>query len=306
MARKIPIAGDMTAIGEVKTPPFARTPDPTRLFERRAARFRALADDTGIGPYLGFLAGLVAAQHEVARELPEAEPVAEEALARAVDHGMPPLDRNGFAPDALLGTITDHLFTRARTLDMPEQAARALERVATGRAETRLHMIGNVLADSIPVEAMAEHVYVAAALQVRFTHAASALPERRLKSVADGAACPACGGPPVSSVIVGWPQAGGTRFCACALCSTMWHHVRVKCVLCSSTKGIKYQEIEGGPGSIKAETCDNCGCYVKILNQQKDVSLEPLADDVGSLAIDLLMKESRFRRGAFNPFLLGY
>ena len=45
--------------------------------------------------------------------------------------------------------------------------------------------------------------------------------------------------------------------------------MRIKCALCGSTKGIAYQELEGGPGTIKAETCDACRTYVKILYQDE-------------------------------------
>ena len=71
-----------------------------------------------------------------------------------------------------------------------------------------------------------------------------------------------------------WSSAGTARMaraiCACSLCGTLWNYVRIKCVLCGSTKGIAYQEIDGGPGTVKAETCDACHGYVKILHQDKD------------------------------------
>lgn len=35
-------------------------------------------------------------------------------------------------------------------------------------------------------------------------------------------------------------------------------------------------------------------------------SLDPIADDVGSLGLDILMKDTEFRRGGFNPYLAGY
>jgi hypothetical protein len=37
-----------------------------------------------------------------------------------------------------------------------------------------------------------------------------------------------------------------------------------------------YQEVEDGAGTVKAETCDNCHGYVKVLYQTKDPDLEPL------------------------------
>ncbi|WP_274629915.1 formate dehydrogenase accessory protein FdhE [Arvimicrobium flavum] len=305
MPRRIPVAGDMTAIGEVKSPPFARVPEPARLFERRARRFRQLEHSDGIGPYLGFMAAIAEAQQAVAEALPEPEAMDEEKLDRSVAFGMPPLDRNAFRPGDDFRSLSDRLFGALESGDKPAVAQSALSAVAAYDHARMSSVVGDLMADSVPAESMAEYAYVAAALQLHFARAASTLPERRLKAVGDGA-CPACGGPPVSSVIVGWPQAGGARFCSCALCGTLWHHVRIKCAICSSTKGIRYQEIEDGPGTIKAETCDECSCYVKIFNQQKDVSLDPFADDVGSLGIDLLMRETKFRRAAFNPFLLGY
>ena len=82
--------------------------------------------------------------------------------------------------------------------------------------------------------------------------------------------------------------------------------MRIKCAVCGSTKGIGYEEIEGGPGTVKAETCEACRSYVKILYQHKNPALDPVADDVATLALDLLVRESGYRRGAVNPFLLGY
>ena len=119
-------------------------------------------------------------------------------------------------------------------------------------------------------------------------------------------ACPACGGPPVSSTIVGWQGADGARHCPCALCATMWNVVRVKCTLCDSTKGITYMGVEGGTDTVKAETCDECWRYVKILQGQKDALVDAVADDVGSLGLDMLMQGTRYERGAYDPFLLGY
>jgi FdhE protein len=57
---------------------------------------------------------------------------------------------------------------------------------------------------------------------------------------------------------------------------------------------------------VKAETCGSCRGYVKILHQHKDPALDPVADDVASLGLDVLLRETGYRRGAVNPFLLGY
>jgi Protein involved in formate dehydrogenase formation len=59
-------------------------------------------------------------------------------------------------------------------------------------------------------------------------------------------------------------------------------------------------------GYVKAETCDKCRGYVKILYQVQDPALEPLADDVATLGLDMLMAEDGWKRGGQNPLLMGY
>jgi FdhE protein len=296
---------DPIPIGEVAKPPFARLPEPGVLFARRAERFRFLAGSHDLKPYLLFLANICAIQHGIQEGLPAVLPPAPDVLARARSAGMPPLDRGRFAPETAFDTTLARLLAAAGTVEMPEAAKAALLDLANADAASRAFMVRSVLDDAVPAEAMAEHLFVAAALQVHFTRLAAQLDAAGLVPVGNGA-CPACGGPLVSSLVVGWQGAHETRFCACALCGTMWNYVRVKCTLCGSTKGISYQEIEGGAGTVKAETCDSCRSYVKILHQHKDPALDPVADDVASLGLDLLVREKGLRRGGMNPFLLGY
>jgi len=305
MPRKIPIAADPTAIGAVAAPPFARLPNPDSLFAQRAKRFAALAPSSGVRPYLELLSDLAEAQAEVAHGLPPPPAPDDAALARARDHGMPPLDRAAVRADGLMAETLDGLFAAASARDAPATARAALERAAAARGEERDRRIANVLFQAIPADQMAEHAYVAAGLQIHLARLAAALDAERLQRIEDGV-CPACGGPPVASIIVGWQAAHGARFAACSLCGALWHVVRIKCLRCGSTEGVRYQEIDGGPGLIKAETCDACGSYVKVLHQHKDPDLDPVADDVASLALDLLMRDGPYRRAGYNPFLLGY
>jgi FdhE protein len=296
---------DPIPIGEVSAPPFARGPDPLTLFAQRAARLRQLAVGHDLGGYLSFVADLCDIQHAIQDGLPAVEPPAADAIARAREFGMPPLDRARFTADATFDATFDRLCAAARSIALPPAAEAALARLAAADPAARNRMIADVLADAIPIEALAEHVFVATALQVHFARLAATLDATKLVAVGDGA-CPACGGPPVASMVVGWRGAHGARFCACALCATQWNYVRIKCTVCGSTKSIGYQEIEGGPGTVKAETCGECGSYLKILHQHKDPALEPMADDIASLGLDLLVREGGLRRGGFNPFLIGY
>ncbi len=296
---------DPTHIGDVSAPPFAVPPDPAVLFSRRAARFRDLAPGHALAPYLSFLAELSAAQHEALRELPEVVPPSRDDLARAREFAMPPLDRGRFEPDATFDATLDALFDRCGAIPAPDAAKAALARVRAADANERLLLARNVLADAITVETLAEHVFVAAALQIHFARLSARLDPATLVPIADGV-CPACGGAPGVSIVVGWHGAHGARFCSCSLCATLWNYVRIRCAACGSTKGIGYREIEGGAGAIKAECCDECGSYLKILYQTVDPALDPVADDVASLGLDLLVREDGARRFGVDPYLIGY
>jgi FdhE protein len=305
MSNAANIRPDPTMIGNVAEPPFARLPDPKSLFAVRAERFRVLAESNPLKPYLLFLGALSDRQHRVQDGLPEPDMLPAAAVARAKEHAMPPLDRGHFTADAALDATFERLFSLVAEIEMPDSAREALERTRSADVAARDEMVRSVLADSIPIETMADHVYIAAALQVHFARIAAKLDAKALVPVGEGA-CPVCGGAPVASAIVGWGGAVGTRFCSCSLCATQWHVVRIKCVLCDSTKGISYQDADGGNANVKAETCENCHGFVKILHQHKDPALDPVADDIATLGLDLLLRESGYRRGAVNPFLLGY
>ena len=295
---------DPVPIGEVAAPPFCRLPEPISLFADRTHRLRRLAQGHPLASYLKFLADLTEAQYRIQDDLPSAALPDAEACRRAREFGMPPLNRNRFTVERAYDAALVRLLALAVAIEMPATAGDALKRVIAADAGTRETMMHALLADTVPVDMLAEHVFVAAALQVHFARLAAQLDVKALVPVGEGA-CPACGGPPVASMVVGWKGAHGTRFCSCALCGTLWHVVRIKCTLCGSTKGIGYQEIEGAP-VVKAETCDECRGYVKILHQHKEVDVDPIADDVASLGLDLLVRQKGYRRGAFNPFLIGY
>jgi FdhE protein len=70
-----------------------------------------------------------------------------------------------------------------------------------------------------------------------------------------------------------------------------------------ATEGITYHAIEGASEAVRAQTCGKCHTYRKILYQEKNSDVEPVADDISSLALDLLMSEGGFHRGSGNPLL---
>jgi FdhE protein len=292
-------------IGEEAKPPQAVTPKPETLFAERAMRFRQLAPDHPLRGYLEFMAHMADCQAKILPDLPAVTLPAPAELDRALEFGMAPISRSTLPDEAGAFATLDALLAALKHVAMPDRAMASLDGVIAADEAERRVMIRNVLDDALPAEEIAEHVFVAAAMQVHFARLAAALPEDRLTSVADGA-CPACGGPPVSSSVVGWQDAQSTRFVTCGCCATQWHVVRVKCVACSSTKGISYHHVEGTADTLKAECCDSCGSYLKILYRITDPALDAVADDVASAGLDLLVKEKGFRRSGFNVFLAGF
>lgn len=296
---------DPSMIGGVAEAPFALIPAALPLFQSRAKRFAFLAESSELKPYLDFLAALTRLQARLVAQLPAPAPLPAARLAQARAAGMPPIDRAALAADPALHETLAALAEGAAELAMPEPARVALEAVRAADAADRGWLLGNILSDTIPEDSVAPHLFAAAAVQVHLARLAGTLAGDDLVPVGTGL-CPACGGRPVTSSVRGEQGVENVRYASCACCATRWNEVRVKCLCCGSTRGITYRSAETHDASVKAECCAECRSWVKILYQVKNPTLDPVADDVGSLGLDMLMKETRFRRAGFNPFLMGY
>ncbi len=297
---------DPSMIGRLLKPAYVMLPEPGSFFRTRAERLAVLSDGHALAGYLRFLSGVVTAQAELAEALPPAEPIPDAQLERAREHKMPPLDRLALVTDAAMPPLVTRFLDGLADLPMPDAAATGLQRLRQASGLELADMLGNVADNAIPMEALPEHLFLSAAVQVQAARQAAALDASALQPVEVGV-CPVCGGPPVSSMVVGRQGAENARYACCAFCSSQWNEVRIKCLACGSTKGIGYKQAdEGGEATVKAETCDSCHSWVKIFYGNKNPSLEPLADDVASVGLDMLMRETEYRRAGFNPFLIGY
>ncbi|WP_395543537.1 formate dehydrogenase accessory protein FdhE [Neotabrizicola sp. sgz301269] len=283
---------DPSLIGGVPVPPFVILPDPARVFALREARFAFLARSGNLAPYLAFLAALTGLQARLCFELP---PV------RASGH----LDRALLAADPALHATLITLCAEAERLDMPDSARQALQAVALADAQDRAWLLSNVLDDAIPADGPAPHLFAALAAQVHLTRLAATLDAKALSPRGIGQ-CPACGGRPATSTVTGAPGIENIRYACCALCATQWNAVRITCLCCGQGGKISYRSAETTEATVKAECCGDCNSWVKILYASKNPTLDPIADDVGSLGLDLMMRESGLIRGGANPFLVGY
>jgi len=283
---------------------YAVLPNPSKLYIARCKRLRSLAPGHMLEPYLSFAADVTEAQHEIQAGLPEPVLPPQDQMREALANEMPPISVTAINLGAEAEVILSRLLERLRDSLLTPEAKAAIENLASATIEKRYQLL-NGAAKNAPPDNIAERVLIHASLQVYFSRLASKLAAEELKPIADGV-CPACGSPPISSSVVGWPKAENLRFCTCAMCGTMWNVVRIKCVFCSSTEGISYHHIEGKPEIVKGETCAQCRRYLKILYQVKDHELDPLSDDLASLDLDMLLANEGWHRGGHNLFLLGY
>ncbi|MDR0588810.1 MAG: formate dehydrogenase accessory protein FdhE [Burkholderiales bacterium] len=114
--------------------------------------------------------------------------------------------------------------------------------------------------------------------------------------------CPLCGSDPVASVVSGAPPEG-VRYLHCGLCDNEWRVTRAQCTNCESSGKIHYWFLDDHHAYVKAESCDDCKSYLKVVYQTLDPLVDPVADDLASIALDYQMEIQGFARSALNPLL---
>ena len=285
-----------------------RLPQPASLFADRAARLAQKAEGNPIGDYLRFLARLVRAQQQAAAMVQTTAP--DPALiAQAQEHSMPLLPAASHVDPAWHGVLDQLLTALDGAAEVPGALLPTLQALRTLPGDDRDTLARRVLVGLLSEpQDLAAAPLVMAALQVTFADRASHLRESDVPYTDPATICPVCGTAPVASVLRIGGREAGLRYLHCGTCCTEWHMVRVKCTHCESTKGVRYQGLQSEGSDQKdevmlAETCDQCHTYRKIANQEKDPLAEPLADDLATLLLDLLMGETDFARASMNPLL---
>jgi FdhE protein len=296
--------GQIEAFATQRVIPRVRLPDTASVFRERARRLRYLSEGHAVGDYLRLMAALAQAQQEALQSNVQPQ------IIRVRDNTMPPLQATGWPrDDAWRMTLLRLCDDIAAAPGFPAPVSAACRRIQhLGAAELDCQADWLLSGDTgiAGIDGQAAP-FIMAALQVYWVRMAGTLSLEDVAahvSVADlPGVCPLCGTLPVASIVRAEKAYQGYRYLQCALCATEWHLVRIKCSHCQSTEGIHYHGIEGGSPAIRAEACDACRTYRKICYQEHDMTVEPLADDLGSVALDLLMTEAGFHRGSGNPLL---
>lgn len=301
--------------------PYLRLPDCASVFAEREVRLRQLAADHAMGDYLRFVAEVARAQHALLQDYPQVRlPSAQhlEAAARAAEAPLPaaswsrdPGWRQGLAQ--LLDTLSE------RTRDGPARATLSTLRATPAEA---IELQADRLVNGVMVGLdLGTAPLIAAALQTYWTHLVSATAAAAsdpgsapFGRTTNATLCPCCGSRPTASITRIAAETAGLRYLHCSLCSTQWNMVRIKCTFCETTKGIAYQSLEPiahhaaaaihQGDAVQAETCDECGHYLKIVHMEKDSQVDPIADDLASVTLDVLVSESGRQRHGVNLMLL--
>jgi FdhE protein len=283
--------------------PYLVLPLRERAFADRARRLETLAASDALGGYLGLAAAIATAQHAALSRL--TIPAPDTALLAAARHDRrPPLAARGLERAREWRVVLAEIVADvAGVRGFPAAVAEVCQRLAATPAEALETLAGRLLAADGRAADPAAAPFVIAALQVYWTALAASLKPGDIAIPPEPGSCPVCETLPVASIVRAVAPLAGYRYLQCGLCASEWHRVRVTCTQCGSTKGIAYHSIAGGPAAIRAETCDTCRAYRKIFYQEEDTAVEPLADDLASVALDLLLTEAGYHRASSNPLL---
>lgn len=276
---------------------------PADLFARRAARFAHLAEGHSLADWLRFLGRLSQAQAEALQAIGALPLPAPAALARARTHGMPPLN-----PGERPAQWREALRRLSAAVDddtAPDGVRNALA-VLRAADDSQLEKLATTLLEGdITGELAATLPFVAAALQVVYTGLAARLDAATLQRLEASNLCPCCGSPAVASVVRLGAAINNLRYLHCSLCNSEWNVPRATCTSCGNDKDVALHELQGSNGAVRAETCDACNGYLKIVYQEKDPDVDPVADDLATLTLDLLLDEAGYQRSGPNFLLLG-
>jgi FdhE protein len=268
----------------------------------------------GVGDYLRFLAVLVDAQHAALADLSVSVPTPAH-IQMSAEHRMPPIQPGAWpctgvwfeTLETLCGALAAHPEFPAQVSETISRIRRAPRDWVEGQADALLKSEDEAIdAATAPI--------VMATLQVHGAATAASFTADRVTPLDVPGLCPLCGSQPVASIVYAQSPFQGYRYLHCALCNAEWHMVRVQCTGCgASGKNIAYQsatilahlENDGSAAeaAVRAETCEECHAYRKILYQEKDPGVEPLADDLATLNLDLLLGQGGYHRISGNPLL---
>ncbi|WP_323835166.1 formate dehydrogenase accessory protein FdhE [Photorhabdus africana] len=271
------------------------------LYQRRAERLQQLAKESSFVDYLNFSAQVAQAQQKALHDNPLKMEIAD-ILEKSVIEGKPPLDCKTFQRTEHWQKLLHSLIAELLP-DASEHVNAALNNLEKASEQELEQMADALLKNEFSKVSPKKALFIWAALSLYWAQMANQIPGKARAEYGEHRQfCPVCNSMPVSSVVqIG--TTNGLRYLHCSLCESEWHMVRVKCSNCEQTRDLNYWSLDSEQAAVKAESCGDCGSYLKILYQEKDPKVEAVADDLASLILDAKMEEEGFARSSINPFL---
>jgi len=266
-------------------------PSPAQVFEKRSARLRSLAPGHAVSAYLDAMARLAEAQLAAANVKPSGS---EEAFVPAL-----PFDVHDHCHNKAWQKGLEAIVSEMRLTHLPEPSQAALARLSAASPAALDAMAQEILSRNYDRIDLAAAPFIAAALQAYWTNLASNVQAEAAERITRN--CPVCASPPVAGVILSGRK---LRYLCCSLCATQWYMPRLTCATCGSTAGISYFALDGDTDGTKAEACSQCNAYLKLFYLESNRKAEAFADDLATLALDLLMSGRGYSRLGINLFLL--
>ncbi|KAA6094587.1 MULTISPECIES: formate dehydrogenase accessory protein FdhE [Pantoea] len=272
------------------------------LYSRRAARLRDLAAKNPLGDYLRFAAVIAQAQEIVLYDHPLQIDL-HQRLAESAQQGKPPLDIHTYPRDVHWQRLLHSLIAELKP-EMSGQALAVLENLEKA-SSTELETLASALLEGEFAQVSSDKApFIWAALSIYWAQMAAMIPGKARAEYGEHRQfCPVCASVPVASVVHMDVGQQGLRYLHCNLCESEWYVVRSKCSNCEQTRDLHYWSLDSEQAAVKAESCGDCGTYLKMLYQEKDPALEPVADDLASLVLDARMEQEGFARSSLNPFM---
>lgn len=305
--------------------PWLRLPDPSRHFPERQMRLRQLARGHVMEDFLSFQAEVAQAQQQALDKMDAVPLPSLDALAESRQENRPGLSVEHGQRDPAWHAALRHI-TGAVVEAAPEASRAALQELQQASTETLEEQADALLGLGASQLELAHAPLIGAALQVYWLHMLSQLQQQHPELKADelfarpelATHCPCCGSEPVASITRQQGAAMAQRYLHCALCGTEWHLQRSRCSHCMDGEKLAYQSLdlasspddEASVGAraakavIQAEECGKCRHYLKIMHTDRDPFVDPVADDLASIALDLLMADTGMTRHGHNLALI--
>ncbi len=272
--------------------------NPKNIYSRRVERLKTLAENHPLADYLHFAAAVAAAQLDVLMTLPLAKDhLAHKTLESYIPLNAATWQRDSYWRQALHALLT-HLKPNAN--DTVRNVITHLEQASDSELEQ--------IADELLTQNLSEHladkaVFIWAALSLYWVQLTEQIPHgHNLENTQQLHHCPVCGSAPVSS-LVHFGASQGLRYLHCSLCESEWNLMRAQCTNCGHDGKVSYWTLDNEMAAVRAESCGDCNSYLKILFQEKDHNVEPVADDLAAIFLDIELEEKGFARSGQNPFM---